>query len=79
MDVLACGIKDLPPWCMLYPDDNVLCDTRIEVGKKKLEDRGLKINRQKTVYLRFNEDGNLDGNPDINLQGDTLERLNPYI
>ena len=27
-----------------------------------MEDRGLKINRKKTVYLRFNEDGNLDGN-----------------
>ena len=32
-----------------------------------MEDRGLKINRKKTVYLRFNEDGNLDGNSDINL------------
>ena len=25
-----------------------------------MEDRGLKINRKKTVYLRFNIDGNLD-------------------
>ena len=32
-----------------------------------MEDRGLKINRTKTVYLRFNVDGNLDGNSDINL------------
>ena len=31
-----------------------------------MEDRGLKINGKKTVYLRFNEDGNLDGNSDIN-------------
>ena len=27
-----------------------------------MEDRGLKINRKKSVYLRFNVDGNLDGN-----------------
>ena len=41
-----------------------------------MEDRGLKINRRKTVYLRFNGDGNLDGNSDINPQGEDLERVN---
>ena len=43
-----------------------------------MEDRGLKINRKKTVYLRFNVDGNLDGNSDINLQGQNLERANTF-
>ena len=43
-----------------------------------IEDRGLKINRKKTVYLKFNEDGNLDGNSDINLQGENLERVNTF-
>ena len=43
-----------------------------------MEDRGLKINRNKTVYLRFNVDGNLDGNSDINLQGQNLERVNTF-
>ena len=83
MDVLACGIRDLSPWCMLYADDIVLCGTRREEVEKKLEgwrrameDRGLKINRKKTVNLRFNEDGNLDGN--INLQGENLERVNTF-
>ena len=28
MDVLACGIKELSQWCMLYGDDIVLCGTR---------------------------------------------------
>ena len=34
-----------------------------------MEDRGLNINRKKTVYVGFNGDGNLDGNSVINLQG----------
>ena len=82
MDVLARGIKDTSPWCMLYADDIVLCGTRSEVVEKKLEewrrameDRGLK----KTVYLRFNVDRGLDdGNSDVNIQGDNLERVNTF-
>ena len=72
MDVLARGIKDISPWCMLYADDIVLCGTRSEVVEKKLEewrrameDRGLK----KTVYLRFNVDRGLDdGNSDVRIR-----------
>ena len=85
MDVLAHGIKDLSRWCMLYADDIVWCGTRREVVENKLEewrrameDRGLKINTKKTVYLRFNVDGNVDGNSDINLQGQNLERVNTF-
>ena len=83
MDVLARGIKDLSPWCMLYADVIALCATRREVVEKKLEewireDRGLKIKIRKTVYLRFNGDGNPDGNSDINLQGHNLERVNTF-
>ena len=76
MDVLARGITNLSPRCMLYADDIVVCGTRREFVETKLEEwrmameeRGLKINRRKTVYLRFNVDGNLGGNSDINLQG----------
>ena len=62
-----------------------MCGTRSEVVENKLEgwrrameDRGLKINRKKTVYPRFNVDGDLDGNSDINLQGQNLERVNTF-
>ena len=70
---------------MLYADDIVLCVTRreevemkLEEWRRAMEDRGLKINRRKTVYLRFNGDGNLDGNSDINIQGQDLERVNTF-
>ena len=43
-----------------------------------MQDRGMKINRKQTIYLRFNGDGNLDGNSDINLQGEHLERVNTF-
>ena len=36
------------------------------------------INGKQTIYLRFNGDGNLDGNSDINLQGENLERVNTF-
>ena len=61
----------------------VLCGTRSEVvenildeWRRAMEDRGRKINIHKTVYLRFNVDGNLGGNSEIKLQGHTLERVN---
>ena len=44
-------------------------ENKLEEWRRAMEDRGLKINRRKTVYLRFNGDGNLDGNSDINPQG----------
>ena len=51
---------------VIYADDIVLCGTLTEVVENKLEewrraameDSGLTINRNKTVYMRFNVDGN---------------------
>ena len=43
-----------------------------------MEGRWLKINRKKTVYLRFIVDGKLYGNSDINIQGENLERMNTF-
>ena len=37
------------------------------------------VNRKKTVYLRFNVDRDLDdGNSDVNIQGENLERVNIF-
>ena len=39
-----------------------------------MEDRGLTISRKNPLKLRFNVDRNLDGNSDINIQGENLEK-----
>ena len=78
--------KGYIPVVHVYADDIVLCGTRSEVVEKKLEewrrameDRGLKINRKKTVYLRFNVDRDLDdGTSDVNIQGENLEQVNTF-
>ena len=81
MDVVTQGIRDLAPWCMLFADDIVLCSTSREEVERKLEewrgameDRGLKINRKKTEYLRFNE----IQNGEVRLQGEELKRVERF-
>ena len=53
-------------------------EKKLEEWRRAMEDTGLNINRKKTVYLRLNVDGNLDGNSDINLHGQNLERVNTF-
>ena len=81
MDVVTQGIRDQAPWCMLFADDIVLCSTsreeverKLEEWRKAMEDRGLKINRRKTEYLRFNE----NQNGEVSLQGEELKRVNKF-
>ena len=81
MDVVARNIKEQSPWSMLFADDVVLCSTRrdevetkLEQWRKAMEDRGLKISRKKTEYLKFNDDQNLD----VKLQGDNLKRVSTF-
>ena len=49
----------------------IVYSTRREEVEKKLI---LNISRKKTVYKRFNVHRNVDGNSDINLHGDNLEK-----
>ncbi|KAI5752807.1 hypothetical protein M8J77_020555 [Diaphorina citri] len=60
MDVLTEPVRRPAPWCMMFADVVVLCgtnteemDRELESWRKALEERGLKINRAKTVQMNF--------------------------
>ena len=81
LDVMGRGIKEQPPWCMLFADDIVLCSTRRDHVERKLEEwrtameeRGLKISRRKTEYLGCNEHQDAE----IQLQGEPLKRVKTF-
>ncbi|XP_068240037.1 uncharacterized protein [Palaemon carinicauda] len=81
MDVVTQGIRDQSPWCMLFADDVIPCSIRREVVEEKLEERrremenrGLKISRKKTEYLRLKN----GENGEVSLQGDRLKRVENF-
>ena len=74
--VMGRGVKEQPPWCMLFADDIVLCIARRDHVERKvdewriaMEERGLKISRRKTDYLRCNGHQYAE----IQLQGETVK------
>ena len=81
MDVASQGIRDPSPWCMLFADDIMICSTdreiveaKLEQWRKALEDRGLRISRKKTEYLRFND----DQGSEIRMEGLRLNRVENF-
>ena len=81
MDVISQEVRDQSPWCMMFADDIVICSTdreiveeKLEQWRKALEDRGLKISRGKTEYLRFNEDQDTE----ICMEGERLNRVENF-
>ena len=65
MDVLTEEVRLELPWVMLYADDIAMCigetadlNVKLEAWREKLEDRGLRINRVKTEWMKclFGED-----------------------
>ena len=68
MDVIVADIKDQVPWSVLFADDVVLvtrtreeAERKLEMWRRALEDRGLKISRTKTEYLWFNGENQGEG------------------
>ncbi|KAE8696948.1 Methylcrotonoyl-CoA carboxylase subunit alpha [Hibiscus syriacus] len=69
MDDIFCATPDGVPWCMLFADDIVLVaetkyelNSRLATWKTALEEKGLRINIDKTEYLcsNFSRDQNED-------------------
>ena len=61
MDDSVQNIKEEAPWTMLFADDIVLMDgsrdcveRKLERWRRALDERGLRISREKTEYLNFN-------------------------
>ncbi|XP_068215867.1 uncharacterized protein [Palaemon carinicauda] len=81
MDVVTQCIRNQSPWCMIFANDVILCSTKQEVVEEKLEEwiremenRGMKISRNKTGYLRLKngEKG------EASLQGERLKRVENF-
>ncbi|XP_013775770.1 uncharacterized protein LOC106460599 [Limulus polyphemus] len=82
MDVQCQGIIEPALWDMLFADDIVLIDTTREGEEQKLkrcrramEDRGLKVSREKTEYMVFNGEEEMG---DVTLLNDKLKRVNTF-
>ncbi|XP_069989458.1 uncharacterized protein [Penaeus vannamei] len=80
MDVLAEGVKEQTPWCMMIADDIFIANTsKEEIGckldkwKMALEDRGLKVSKEKIEYLDFCEE---EG--EMRMQGEVLKRAEKF-
>ncbi|KAE8681311.1 Detected protein of unknown function [Hibiscus syriacus] len=80
MDDIYCATPDGVPWCMLFADDIVLVaetkselNSRLATRKTALEDKGLRINIEKTEYLCSNFNGNQnDEDVEVCIEGHVL-------
>ncbi|GJS16483.1 retrovirus-related pol polyprotein LINE-1 [Tanacetum coccineum] len=81
LDELTKGIQESVPWCLIFADDIVLVSEtpqglngRLEQWRKALEDKGLRVSREKTEYMRcnFNRNDN-DQNEEIRIGDHILE------
>ncbi|GJV91044.1 ataxia telangiectasia mutated family protein [Tanacetum coccineum] len=81
LDELTKGIQESVPWCLIFADDIVLVSKmqqglngRVEQWRKALEDKGLRVSREKTEYLRCNFNRNdSDQNEEIRIGDHILE------
>ena len=80
--MLTGDVGEDPPWCIYYADDVALvAESREELEEKlerlrdSLESRGLKISREKTVYMTNGID---EQQGTIQLQNVNLQRVNEF-
>lgn len=82
MDVIVKDVKKEAPWCMMFADDVVICEStqealqdNLEQWRKALEERGMRISRVKTDYMCTKDAKN---SYYINLQGEQLTRVEKF-
>ena len=51
MDEITRDIQGEIPWCMLFADDVVLVNRKLELLRRTLESKGFRLSRTKTEYM----------------------------
>ena len=51
MDEVTRDIQGEIPWCMLFADDVVLVNRKLELLRRTLESKGFRLSRTKTEYM----------------------------
>ena len=81
MDCLTWEIQREALWGMLFADDMVCgelwenLETRLETWRRAMEDRGMRVSRQKTEYLCIGEG---EADEEIKLQGEKLKLVEEF-
>ncbi|XP_063615410.1 uncharacterized protein LOC134788449 [Penaeus indicus] len=88
IDCLTQEVQREAPWDMLFADDVVVCgnrrdeiEERLELWRGAMEDRGMKVSRQKTEYLKLKakgEGGDNEGDTEVKLQGEAVAQVREF-
>ncbi|CAK1586881.1 unnamed protein product [Parnassius mnemosyne] len=86
MDYITMNIQKPAPWSLLYADDVELIaesltevQSDLTVWQESLERRGMRVNREKTVYMYCNFSGdNMDVIPCSSIEGVPLKRVEEF-
>ena len=86
MDVLTERVRKEAPESMLFSDYIVLCGDKdvdmteyLELWRKALEERGMRVSRPKTQFMDFSFEQNAQGNrPQVKILGDEVERVTHF-
>ena len=82
MDVITSEVREGVPWSMMFADDVVLVDMtregverKLEMWRRALEDRGLRISRVKTEYMWMGGEGKQG---EVKLGSDNIKRVTSF-
>ena len=82
MDSLTEQIQKVAPWDMMFADDVALCgnsceevEEHLEEWRTEMENRGLKVSRQKTEYLCMGEPGTAG---EVWMEGERLKETKEF-